>query len=397
MEMKAAEFDVIVLGAGASGLMCALEAGKRSRSVLIIDHAKQAGLKIRISGGGRCNFTNTNVQPHNYLSQNSHFCKSALSRFTQWDFFNKIKQAEIPFEERSHGQLFGKDSANGIVEMLLSQCRDHGVTFWFGTEISGLEILGERKFTLETSQGNASCESLVVATGGLSYPSIGASALGYDIAQQVGIPVVAPSPALVPFTLSAQEAKRFAPLSGIAVPACVSMGEVSFSENLLFTHRGLSGPVILQISSYWKPGQTIRINMLPGLDLFSHLKIQRGRQPQKMLRSILSEFVPKRLLAIFLYDDLADRKLVDCSDRDFQDASDRIQQWKIIPAGTEGYKKAEATRGGVDCDSISSKTMEALGFPGLFFIGEVLDVTGWLGGYNLQWAWSSGWCAGQYV
>lgn len=394
---KAHSYDVVVLGAGASGLMCALEAGKRKRSVLVVDHAKVAGQKIRISGGGRCNFTNTNVQPHNYLSTNAHFCKSALSRFTQWDFLNKIKAAGIPYEERAHGQLFGTVPAKHIVDMLQAECEANGVEFWLATEIAGLEILGDRRFQVETAQGMVDCTSLAIATGGLSYASLGASAIGCFIAQQVHIPLVAQYPGLVPLTFSASDASRFAPLSGIALPATISLGGTSFSENLLFTHRGLSGPVTLQISSYWKPGSPLRINLLPGTDLFAHLKAQRQSQPQKMLRSILGEQLPKRLLALFLDNTLGDRKMVECADRQLQDAANRIQQWNLVPAGTEGYKKAEVTCGGVDCAAISSKTMEALDVPGLFFMGEVLDVTGWLGGYNLQWAWSSGWCAGQYV
>jgi len=390
-------FDVIVLGAGASGLMCALEAAKRKRSVLVIDHAKQAGQKIRISGGGRCNFTNTNVQPHNYLSTNPHFCKSALSRFTQWNFVEMVKKAGIAYEERSHGQLFCTGTANEIVAMLVSECEELGVTFWFATEVSGFEILDHHQFTLETTGGNALGESLVVATGGLSYASIGASGIGYDIAKSVDIPVHPLSPGLAPLTWNEKDARLYASLSGIATPAVVSLGAKKFTENLLFTHRGLSGPVTLQISSFWSLGSTLQINLLPGLDLFSVLKSQRMRQPQKMMRTIIGEYLPKRLLVAFLDATLADRKLVDCSDKHLQDAANRIQQWNIVPAGTEGYKKAEVTCGGVDCDSVSSKTMEALQIPGLYFIGEVLDVTGWLGGFNLQWAWSSGWCAGQYV
>jgi predicted Rossmann fold flavoprotein len=281
--------------------------------------------------------------------------------------------------------------------MLVAQCEEYDVQFWYSTEIDGFEILDEHQFTVETSHGEVLSESLVVATGGLSYASIGASGIGYDIAHSVEIPVHPLAPGLVPFTWSDKDARLYATLSGIATPATICMGSRKFSGNLLFTHRGLSGPVALQISSYWTAGSALQINLLPGLDLFSVLKSQRMRQPQKMLRSILSEYLPKRLLFVFLDEPSANRKLVDCSDRHFQDAANSIQQWQVTPAGTEGYKKAEVTCGGVDCAAISSKTMESLKVPGLYFVGEVLDVTGWLGGYNLQWAWSSGWCAGQYV
>lgn len=390
-------FDVVVLGAGASGLMCAGEAAKRGRRVLVLDHAKKPGLKIRISGGGRSNFTNLDIQAKCYLSGNPHFCKSALSRFTQWDFLERVVQAGIQYEERSHGQLFCTGTANEIVEMLMAECRRHGVAFRFGIEIGKVERRGERVYAVESSSGPVQAGSVVVATGGLSYASIGASGIGLDIARSMGLAVKEPSPGLVPFTLRGQDSRDLPALAGIAVPATASLGEASFTENVLFTHRGLSGPVILQISSYWSAGQTVVLDLLPGTDLFAHLKAQRVRQPLKMLRTVLLDHFPKRLVEVFLEVDLADRKLADCSDRLLQQASDRFQKWLFVPGGTEGYKKAEVTCGGVDCEAISSKTMEAKSSPGLYFIGEVLDVTGWLGGYNLQWAWSSGWCAGQYV
>lgn len=390
-------FDVVVLGAGASGLMCASEAAKRGRRVLVLDHAKKPGLKIRISGGGRSNFTNLDIQPKCYLSGNPHFCKSALSRFTQWDFLERIVQAGIQYEERSHGQLFCTGTANEIVEMLMADCRRHGVVFRLGTEIGGVEKRGERLYAVETSAGAFQAASLVVATGGLSYASIGASGIGYDIARQMEIAVQEPTPGLVPFTLRGQDSRDLPALAGIALAATASIGETHFAENVLFTHRGLSGPVILQISSYWSAGQAVLLDLLPGVDLFAHLKTQRTRQPLKMVRTVLVDHLPKRLIEVFLEVDLADKKLADCSDRHLQQVADRFQKWAFVPGGTEGYKKAEVTCGGVDCDAVSSKTMEAKAAPGLFFIGEVLDVTGWLGGYNLQWAWSSGWCAGQYV
>ncbi|HEY8037251.1 MAG TPA: NAD(P)/FAD-dependent oxidoreductase [Methylobacter sp.] len=387
--------DVIIIGAGASGLMCAIEAGKRGRKVLVLDHANKAGKKILMSGGGRCNFTNYSIEPSNYVSHNPHFCKSALSRYTQWDFLALIGQYQIPFHERDHGQLFCDESANDILDMLLAECEKAGVIVQLNTRIDSVERLADR-FHLKTGNGSFICQSLVVATGGLSIPKMGATPLGYKIAEQFGINVLPTSAGLVPFTLQPEDKEKFSALSGIAVLSVVSNKRQSFTENVLFTHRGLSGPAILQISSYWHAGEEIVINLLPQVDLEAELKAKRQQNLKNKLKTILEGYLPKRLISVFLAEDLLDLSLQDLSDKQIQRVADRINSWTIKPNGTEGYRTAEVTSGGVDCDAVSSKTMESKQVPGLYFIGEVLDVTGWLGGYNFQWAWSSAWCAGQY-
>jgi predicted Rossmann fold flavoprotein len=390
-------YDVIILGAGASGLMCAIEAAQRGRRVLVLDHANKAGKKIRISGGGKANFTNLDVQPQHYLSNNAHFCKSALSRFNNWDFIEKINQAKITYEERDHGRLFTKETASLIVGMLLNECKKFGALVQLDTLIHKVEIPKNGIGIIETSKGIYDCQSLVVATGALSFPGTGATALGYEVAKKAGIPIVNTQPALVPITASKAEISRLEPLSGIALLACVSNSRNAFTENLLFTHRGLSGPAILQISSYWELGESININLLPEQDLFTILKSQRMLRSQKNLQTFLGELFPKRLVQVFLRSDFLGTKLADCSDAILIEVAQAFQQWVFTPVGSMGYAKAEVTRGGVDCDFISSKTLETKQCKGLYFVGEVLDVTGQLGGYNLQWAWASGWCAGQYV
>jgi predicted Rossmann fold flavoprotein len=340
------QIDVIIIGAGAAGLMCAIEAGKRGRQVLLLDHANKIGKKILMSGGGRCNFTNYNISPECYISHNPHFCKSALSRYTQWDFIELVKKYNIAFHEKTLGQLFCDNSAKDIVNMLLSEAAFASVNIKTGVEI--LKI--NEGFSVETSIGNFTAQSLVIATGGLSIPTMGATPFGYKIAQQFGIKVWPTRAGLVPLTLHVEDKDRFAALSGVSTFVKVSCNDISFQENILFTHRGLSGPAILQISSYWKPGEEIIIEFL-------------------------SEHLPKRLAAMV----------------------NPSQPWHLKPNATEGYRTAEVTLGGVDCDAISSKTMEANEIKGLYFIGEVLDVSGWLGGYNFQWAWSSAWAAGQVV
>ncbi|EGW21431.1 NAD(P)/FAD-dependent oxidoreductase [Methylobacter tundripaludum] len=387
--------DVIIIGAGASGLMCAIEAGKRGRKVLVLDHANKAGKKILMSGGGRCNFTNYSIEPGNYISHNPHFCKSALSRYTQWDFLALIGRYQIPFHERDHGQLFCNDSAKDILELLLAECNKVGVVVQLNTHIDSVERLTDL-FHLKTNNGNFSCQSLVIATGGLSIPKMGATPLGYKIAEQFGIKVLPTSAALVPFTLQPEDKEKFSALSGIAVPCVVSNNRQSFSENVLFTHRGLSGPAILQISSYWRAGEEIVINLLPQVNLETELKSKRQQKVKNKLKTILEGYLPKRLVSSFLSDDLLERSLQDLSDKQIQRVADQLHCWTIKPNGTEGYRTAEVTSGGVDCDAVSSKTMESKQVQGLYFVGEVLDVTGWLGGYNFQWAWSSAWCAGQY-
>ena len=393
--------DVIIIGAGAAGLMCAIEAGKRGRKVVVLDHARKPGNKIRMAGGGRCNFTNYDVEAEHYLSHNRHFVKSALSRFTQWDFLAMVQRHQIPFHERDHGQLFCDESSEDILNMLRAECRDAGVEIRLKCEISKISHEAKGGFVVRCQDKEQhkswQCESLVVATGGLSIPTAGATPFGFHLAEQFGIKVWPPSAGLVPFTMQPEDRSRIAPLSGIAVDATVSCEGESFRENVLFTHRGLSGPAILQISNYWQPGQSIYVDWLPDMD-FAEALIDAARQhPRQQLKTFVGHMLPQRLEALLLDDKLATIALGQLTDAQVAQAQQMLKGWSIKPAGTEGYRTAEVTRGGVDCDAVSSKTMEAQAQPGLYFIGEVLDVTGWLGGYNLQWAWSSGWCAGQYV
>lgn len=388
--------DIIIIGAGAAGLMCGLEAGKRGRSVMVLEHANKPGKKILMSGGGRCNFTNYHINPPDYISHNPHFCKSALSRYTQWDFIELVKKHKIPFHEKTLGQLFCDQKSKDILEMLLAECEQVGVKIQLNVETEKIEKNTDH-FTIKTTFGNFQCSSLVIATGGLSIPTMGASPFGYKIAEQFGIKVWPTRAGLVPFTLQPEQKEKFATLSGVSVDSFVSNDKKSFRENILFTHRGLSGPAILQISSYWKPGEAVTVNMLPEIDLADHLILAKQQQSQKQLKSILNELLPKRVVEVFLEPEIAERKLAPISQQDLKQAAQLFNDWKVFPNGTEGYRTAEVTLGGVDCDEISSKTMEANKVSGLYFIGEVLDVTGWLGGYNFQWAWSSGWAAGQVV
>ena len=390
------DVDVIIIGAGASGLMCAIEAGKRGRKVLVLDHANRAGKKILMSGGGRCNFTNYTVEPSHYLSNNPHFCKSALSRYTQWDFLALITKYQIPFHEREHGQLFCNDSAKDILGLLLQECAAAGIIIQLNTTIDSIALSAER-FRLNTAQGVYKSQSLVVATGGLSIPKMGATPLGYKIAQQFGIPVVPTRAGLVPLTLQPSDKALFSPLSGIAVPCIVSNERQQFKENVLFTHRGLSGPAILQLSSYWLAGEFIEINLLPDSDLEMCLKETRQQKVKNSLKTVLDYYLPKRLVTCLIPEELLNLPMPDLSDRHIQQVTSQLHHWTIRPNGTEGYRTAEVTVGGIDCNALSSKTMESKQVPSLYFIGEVVDVTGWLGGYNFQWAWSSAWCAGQYV
>ncbi len=390
-------FDVIIIGAGASGLMCAIEAGKRGRNVLVLDHANKMGKKILMSGGGRCNFTNYHIEAENYLSSNPHFCKSALSRYTQWDFLALIDKHQVAFHEREQGQLFCNESAKDIVAMLLAETKLAQVNFQLNTLIKTINRTPSQQFIITTATQVFTCQSLVIATGGLSIPTIGATPLGYQIAEQFGLKRQPTRAALVPFTLHADDKAKFSDLSGIAVPCIATHDEQSFKDALLFTHRGLSGPAMLQLSSYWRAGELISINLLPELDLTSLLTQERQQNNQTYVKTFLSRYLPKRLSTTLLTRALLETPLVDLSDKKIHRLSQRLHQWQIKPNGTEGYRTAEVTLGGVDCDSLSSKTFQSHDVAGLFFIGEVLDVTGWLGGYNFQWAWSSGWCAGQYV
>ena len=389
--------DVIIIGAGASGLMCAIEAGKRNRSVIILDHSNKVGKKILISGGGRCNFTNYDISADNYISHNTHFCKSALSRYTQWDFINLVQRYNIPYHERAHGQLFCDHSAKDILNMLLTECDLAGVTIRLQTSVTHIEKISDHHFRVGTERTEFHCQSLVIATGGLSFPTMGASPFGYRIAEQFHIKVWPVAAGLVPFTLHTKDKERFASLSGIAVDSIVQTGKKSFRENILFTHRGLSGPAILQVSSYWTPGDSITVNLVPDLDLLDLLKRAQQETPQIKIKTLLSKYLPKRLIETLLPDEISNSTLQTNSHNQFNKIADTFHHWAIKPNATEGYRTAEVSTGGVDCNALSSKTMECLQVPGLYFIGEVVDVTGWLGGYNFQWAWSSGWCAGQYV
>ncbi|VAW85079.1 Uncharacterized protein YhiN [hydrothermal vent metagenome] len=397
--------DVIIIGASASGLMCAIEAGKRGRSVIVLDHANKAGKKILMSGGGRCNFTNYQVDAENYLSHNPHFCKSALSRFTQWDFLALVNQYQIPFHERNHGQLFCDESAKDILNMLLTEARLAGVKIALNTEITTVDKIAPDKFDrdtghgfdLRTKQGNYHGKSLVVASGGLSIPRMGASPFGYKLAERFNIKVWPTRAGLVPFTLQPSDKAQLAELSGIAIDTHVSTDRQGFRENTLFTHRGLSGPAILQISSYWRAAETVSMNLCPAITIIDELKALKQQRPQLHLNNALHNWLPKRIIATLLKGLPLGATLQSLSSQQLEEINEYIHHWKIKPNGTEGYRTAEVTIGGVDCDALSSKTMESSQVRGLFFIGEVVDVTGWLGGYNFQWAWASGWCAGQYT
>jgi len=391
------KFDVVIVGAGASGLMCAIEAGKRGRSVLVIDHANKAGKKILMSGGGRCNFTNYSIDAENFISQNPHFCKSALSRFSQWDFLALIDDYQIPFHERDHGQLFCNDSAKDILNLLLAECEKAQVQIQLNCKIQTIKKSSSKSYLITTDKQHIECQSVVVATGGLSIPKMGATAFGYQLAEQFGINVIPTCAGLVPFTLQPEDKAVLSPLSGIAVPCVISNDKQSFKEAVLFTHRGLSGPAVLQISSYWRPGEVITINFLPEADLIDDLKQQRQQQKKLHVKAVITEYLPKRLIEVLLQKELLSISMQDISNKQIELIAKCIHQWQIKPNATEGYRTAEVTLGGVDCSAVSSKTMESQNVSGLYFVGEVLDVTGWLGGYNFQWAWSSGWCAGQYV
>lgn len=388
--------DVIVIGAGAAGLMCAIEAGKRGRSVFVLEKSNKPGKKILMSGGGRCNFTNYHIHPQNYISHNPHFCKSALKRYTQWDFIELVKKHHIAFHEKTLGQLFCDDKSAAILNMLLTESEQAGVELCVETSIETIEKK-ETGFLLQTNHGEFICQSLVIASGGLSIPTLGGSPMGYQIAEQFGIPVWPTRAGLVPFTLQPHDKERFSPLSGIGVDSIVSNETIQFREHILFTHRGLSGPSILQISSYWQAGERVSINLLPDMELFPLLKSIKNSHPHKQLNNTLITYLPKRVVDLFLPESLASKKMADLSHADLEKVANLFQRWLVSPNGTEGYRTAEVTLGGVDCNAISSKTMQANAVEGLYFIGEVLDVTGWLGGYNFQWAWSSGWAAGQVV
>ncbi|MYN09611.1 NAD(P)/FAD-dependent oxidoreductase [Pseudoduganella aquatica] len=401
-----AKFDVAVIGAGAAGMMCAAEAAKRGRRVVLIDHAAKLAEKIRISGGGRCNFTNINTSPANFLSENPHFCKSALSRYTPSDFLALVRKYRIAHHEKHRGQLFCDDSAERIIEMLKAECAAGDVHWRMPSKVASVEQMDDGSFYLATDTGDIECDSVVIATGGLSIPKIGASGFGYQIAEQFGLNIVPTRPALVPLTFDADTWAPFAPLSGISLEVDVETGSLKgrkpdgarFREDLLFTHRGLSGPAILQISSFWQPGAPIVINLLPEMDVAQEL-IEGKQTVKKQLGNVLAQWLPARLAEglLQLHGLAADARLADMQDAVLRKLGAAINQWTITPNGSEGYRKAEVTRGGVDTRELSQQTMMVGKVPGLYFIGEAVDVTGWLGGYNFQWAWASGVAAGQAV
>lgn len=470
-------FDVVIIGAGAAGLMCAAIASKRNRKVLLIDHSAAIGEKIRISGGGRCNFTNLNVGQKNFISNNDNFCLSALSRFTSQDFIDLVKKHNIAFHEKTLGQLFCNNSSKEIIEMLLQECDSENLEISLETEVSKIischfkaynfylessegyqnsgfrvqnseilryaqddrrreederrreeddrrresynrkpeddnkkpqeynkeenynsrETIQNKNFQLETNKGNFTCQSLVIATGGLSIPKMGATGFGYEIARQFAIKVTQTYPALVPFTFDENMLSKTKNLAGISVPAIVSCNKINFREAILFTHRGISGPAILQISSYWKSGEKIKINFAPEINIFAKLQQEKKLKPKQEIQTFLAQFLPKNLADFFANQIMHSGNLADLSNNKIQEIADLINNFTFVPSGTEGYAKAEVTLGGVNTDEISSKTFESKKVKGLFFIGEVLDVTGWLGGYNFQWAWASGKAAGEIV
>jgi len=385
-------YDVIIIGAGAAGLMCAIEAGKRGKRVLVIEHAEQCGKKILISGGGRCNFTNIGTKPENFISNNPHFCKSALARYTPHDFLELIHKHKIEYYEKKLGQLFCKDSSRQILQLLLDECADYNVKIKINCSVQALDK--QECFTVTTSQGIYQSTDLVVATGGLSIPKMGATDFGLQIARQFKIPIVPPMPALVPLTFNKEDAADFAVLAGLSVDSIVHTNDCSFRENILFTHRGLSGPAILQVSSYRSPHEPITINLLPELDILQALE---AHTTPMELKNFLAQFLPKRLADAMSDHINIQKKVHQLSKNERDTIATHIHQWQFYPAGTEGFEKAEVMVGGVNTDALSSKTMEAKSVQGLYFIGEVVDVTGWLGGYNFQWAWASGAAAGRSV
>lgn len=388
-------FDVIIIGAGASGLMCAIEAGKRGKSVMILEHNEKAGRKILISGGGRCNFTNLNINSENYISANSHFCKSALSRFSQNDFISLVEMHQIKYYEKTAGQLFCVDKASEILNMLLNECRMHKVKISTASIVK--QIAKTDLFDINTSKGEYKCSSLVVATGGLSIHKMGASSFGYDIARQFGLNIILCKPALTGLTLKEKDLNTFSTLTGVSADALISCGKTSFRESILFTHTGLSGPAILQISNYWNDEDEIEINLLPDLDLINQIKDWQKINPKAELKTLLGTLLPKRLANLLIELFTVNKPVIQYNEKEIKVITDALQCWKLIPSGTEGFDKAEVTKGGIDTNELSSKTFESNKIKGLYFIGEVIDVTGWLGGYNFQWAWSSGYCAGQFV
>jgi predicted Rossmann fold flavoprotein len=391
-------FDVVIVGAGAAGLFCAGVAGQLGLNVLLVDHSEQVAEKIRISGGGRCNFTNRDLDPRaphrHYLGDNPHFCRSALSRYTPADFVSLVRRHGIPFHEKHKGQLFGDRSADDFIQMLLRECAAGGVTHWQPCSVAAVRAVEAvaARYELDTARGPVQARHLVIATGGLSIPKIGATDFGYRIARQFGLRIAATRPALVPLTFAADAWAPYAQLSGLSLPVAIATGEkknrIEFHEDLLFTHRGLSGPAVLQVSSYWREGQPIRIDLAPGVDLAAELARAKAGS-RKLIANELAAWLPARLADAWVTQDAGwQRPVAEAGDKALATLAERLARWQLIPEGTEGYRKAEVTAGGVDTRDLSSQTMESVR-PGLYFIGEVVDVTGWLGGYNFQWAWAS--------
>jgi predicted Rossmann fold flavoprotein len=389
LSSQSTTYDIIILGAGAAGLMCAMTAGARGLRVLLLDHNSHAGAKILISGGGRCNFTNIGTTPANFLSANPHFCRSALSRFTPKDFLALVEKHQIAWHEKTLGQLFCNGSARQIVAMLLAECASVGVDLKLGVKIT--DVGKADQFYIETSAGEFRSPKLVLATGSLSIPKMGATGFAHDVAKKFGLKIVTPKPGLVPLHVPADLLSFYTSLSGVSLKAIAANGKLKFTENILFTHRGLSGPAILQISSYLKQGDRLQLDLLPDIDVTAHLKLRKHERPKAEFKTIVSELVPQRLAASLV----PDKTMADVSQSEMQALHTRLRNWEVIPSGNEGYPKAEVTVGGIDTDELSSKTMEAKSVHGLYAIGEAVDVTGWLGGYNFQWAWASGFVAGQ--
>jgi predicted Rossmann fold flavoprotein len=388
--------DVVIIGAGAAGLMCALTAAARGRQVLLIDHSNKAGKKILMSGGGRCNFTNMYTDPANFFSQNPHFCKSALARYTPWDFIAMVTKHGVPYHEKKLGQLFCDNKSKDILNLLLEECRQAGVELHLNASVRQIEKT-EAGYLLSTDLGPVASPSVVIATGGLSIPTLGATGFGYDVARQFGHAVLPTRAGLVPFTTDGRLKQLCTELSGTSVACVVSCNGQSFRENILFTHRGLSGPAILQISSFWHPGEAVEINLLPDDDALGWLQGQQSARPNSELKTLLGEVFTKKMATLLADDWFASKPMKQYAPAELRDIADKLGAWQVVPAGTEGYRTAEVTLGGVDTRDVSSKTMESLKSPGLYFIGEVLDVTGHLGGFNFQWAWASGYAAAQFV
>lgn len=392
------KIDVVVIGAGAAGLFCASQSGARGRKTIVLDHAKKPGKKILISGGGRCNFTNYYIEPEKFLCKNPHFCKSALSQYTQWDFIALVEKYKIAYHEKALGQLFCDDSAKEIVSMLVNECEQNNVKFSFQTEIISIEKKATTGYIINTNHGNYECESVVIATGGLSMPKLGATPFAYKVAENFGLEVLPTRAGLVPFTLPLELKELLAEVSGISLPVNISTNKTSFKEDMLITHRGVSGPAVLQISSYWHPGEQISIDLYPDGNFEDTLETSLKEQPNISLKNFLSVTFAKRFAEKYLdiigFDNIPIKQL---NPKQKAILVEKIHHWQLQPAGTEGYRTAEVTIGGVDTDQLSSKTMAVKNSPGLYFIGEAIDVTGWLGGYNFQWAWSSGYVAGNSV